>query len=179
METKTNPDSELKSIPDNAEAIEASLIKEAKFLRDSADELHAFQKTVDLSDFAQVQRMTGLLTIAQVGNVRRTHRHHAKDIALAALIAENAQFAKTALYPRCQQLEARARARAEKKLKPHFADEDALRIAVQHSTELSALAPIREREVIHDYSANGAIRTAKLLLGAWAAADAFEAKYLS
>jgi hypothetical protein len=179
MERKINLASELKAALDKAEAIEASLIKEAKLLRDSADELHAFQKTIDFSDPAQVERMTGLLTIAAVGNPRRAYHHRENELALAALVAENAQFARTVLYPRCQQLEARARAKVEKKLKPHFEGQDALQRATLESTELSALAPIKDLAIIRDYGADTAIRTAKLLLAAWASADAIEQNHPS
>src|ERR1017187_9376484 len=72
---KTDMTQELKSALDKCEAIEAALIKERKFLEDSATELHALQHTIELSDLAQVQRMTTLLTIAEVGGPRRTYRH--------------------------------------------------------------------------------------------------------
>jgi hypothetical protein len=67
----------------------------------------------------------------------------------------------------------------ESKLKAHFPEPDALSSAANHSTEMSALAPIQAHAVIHDYSADGAMRQAKLLLEAWSAADAFEAQHLS
>jgi hypothetical protein len=175
---KTNATQELQSALDNCEAVEAALVKEAKFIRDSLDELHAFQKTVDLSDFAQRQRMTCLLTISQVANVRRGHRHQEKGIALAALVAENAQFAKTALHPRCQQLEARVRAKVSDKLKKLFPDENARQSAVLHSPEFLALAPILERTIVSDYTPEGAILQSKIILGAWANADEFEQNHL-
>ena len=179
MKSETNPAAEIKAALDKCEAIEASLLKEAKFLTDSSAELSALQKTIDVSDTTQVQRMTTLLTISAVGGPRRTYRHQEKETSLKALVDANRHFATTHLSPRCRALEARARAKVEQKLKPHFPEADALRSGANHSTELSALASIQGQAVVRDYSADGAIRQAKLLLEAWSAADAFESQYLS
>jgi hypothetical protein len=140
---KTDMTQELKSALDKCEAIEAALIKERKFLEDSATELHALQHTIEVSDLAQVQRMTTLLTIAQVGGTRRTYGHQELETARTVLIAANTEFAKRSLAPRCQQHESRALAKVEGKLKPHFPDEDALRRAAFESKEMSALVPIQ------------------------------------
>ena len=161
------------------ESIEASLANEAKLLRDSADETHALQKTIDISDSGQLARMTSLLTIEAVGQARRGFRHQEMEAAQKALVDASAHFAKTALAPRCQQLESRARAKVSDKLKKHFPDDDARQSAVQHSPEFAALAPIEGRAVVRDYSPDGAIRQAKVLLDAWTAADAFEQQFLS
>jgi hypothetical protein len=179
MEPKTNPANELKTALEKCLGIEASLIKEAKLLADSAAELNALQHTIEISDVAQLQRMTTLLTIAQVGGSRRTYRHQENETARKALSAHCQSFVREALAPRLRDLEARARARVEKKLKPHFPEADALSSAASHSTEISALAPIQAHAVIHDYSADGAMGQAQLLLAAWAAADAFEQNHLS
>lgn len=178
MEPTMNPAHELKTALDVCESIETSLAKEAKLLADSAAEHNGLLKTIDVSDPGQLQRMTTLLTISAVGNARRTYRHAENATAQTALIAAASKFVKEHLAPRCRQLDARVRANVEKKLKPHFGDGDALRSAANHSTELTALAPILNSAVISDYSADGAIKEAKRLLEAWSAADAFEARYL-
>lgn len=176
---RTNPSDELKAHFAAVENIGASLAGEAKLLRTSADEQHALLHTIDISNSVQLQRMTELLTISQVGQARRTHRHHEMETAQKALIDASAHFVKTALVPRCQQLESRALARVEGKLKSHFADEDALRSAAYSSRELSELAPIKDSAIIRDYGTDTSILVASRLLKAWSAADAFEAKYLS
>jgi hypothetical protein len=178
MKTNTIPTSDLQSALDKCEAIEASLVKEAKLLADSAAELNTLQRTIDISDIAQVQRMTPLLTIERVGGPRRSYRHQENETAKKALVAHCATFAKEHLAPRLRQLETRARAKVEQKLKQHFADKESLQSATNHSTELAALAPIQAQVIIHDYSTDGAIHQAKVLLEAWAAADSFEAKHL-
>ena len=178
MKLKTNPTDEIKAALDKCEAIEASLLKEAKFLSDSSAELNALQKSIDVSDTAQVQRMTTLLTISQVGVPRRTYRHQEAESAKTALVDCGRGFTSGALAPRLRDIETRIRARVEEKLKPHFPEAGALRIASNHSTELSALASIQQQAVIRDYSGDGAVRQAKLLLEAWGAADAFELQHL-
>jgi hypothetical protein len=179
-EMKTNAAQELKSALDKCEDIEASLVKESKLLGDSAAELDALQRIIEISDTGQLQRMVTLLAIAQVGGTRRSYRHHEMDAAQKALTAHCQIFVREALAPRLRDLEVRARARVEMKLKPHFPPEsDALRAASNHSTELTALTPIQADVVIHDYSEDGAMRQAKILLDAWAAAGAFEVKHLS
>ena len=179
MERKTNLTDELQAALDNCEGIEASLTKEQKMLSDSAAEQNSLQRTIDISDPGQLSRMTTLLTISAVGSARRTYRHGENATAQTALIAAASKFAKDHLATRCRQLEARVRANVEKKLKPHFADTDALQSAASQATELAALAQIQSRIVITDYSSGGAIGRSKVLLDAWSAADAFEAKYLS
>jgi hypothetical protein len=179
MKTNTIPTADLASALEKCQGIEASLLKEEGLLKDSAAELNALQRTIDVSDVGQVQRMTTLLTIAEVGGPRRTYRHQENETAKKALIAHCQSFAKEHFAPRCRQLETRARAKVEQKLKQHFPDRDALQSAINHSTELAALAPIQAQAVIRDYSTDGAIRQAKVLLEASAAADSFEAKHLS
>jgi hypothetical protein len=179
MKPKTNPTDEIRAALDKCEGIEASLIKEVKFLSDSSAELNALQKTIDVWDVAQVQRMTALLTISQVGGPRRTYRHQEAEAAKTALVDCCRGFSTGALAPRLRDIEARTRARVEEKLKPHFPEAEALRSASSHSPELSALALIQQHVVIRDYSPDGALRQAKLLLEAWSAADAFESQYLS
>jgi hypothetical protein len=95
------------------------------------------------------------------------------------LVSISQGFVSNAFAPRLRDLNARAADKVEKKLKQHFPDKDALQSAVQHSTELLALAPILRNAAIHDYSVDGAIHQAKLLLEAWTAADAFESQHLS
>jgi hypothetical protein len=176
---RTNPSDELKAHLAAAENIEASLAGEEKLLRDSADEQHALQHTIELSDSGQLQRMTALLTIAQVGQARRTHRHHEMETARKALVDASAHFVKTALAPRLQQLESRAFAKVEGKLKPHFADADSLRSAAHSSRELSELTAIKNEAILRSYGTDDAIREARRLLKAWNDADAFEQKHLS
>src|ERR1035437_5933200 len=129
MKIKLNPTDEIKAALDRCEAIEANLGKEAKFLVDSSAELHSLQRTIDVSDTAQVLRMTALLTIAQVGAPRRTYRYQEMETAQTALIDCCKSFTKEALGPRLRDLEARTRARVEQKLKPHFPESEALRSA--------------------------------------------------
>jgi hypothetical protein len=174
-----NATQELESALEKCEAIEASLTKEKKLLEDSAAELNALQKTIEVSDVGQLQRMTTLLTIAQVGGSRRTYRHQEFADARKALVDVSRQFVGTVFAPRLRQLESRAIAKVEKKLGQHFPDKDALRSAVQHSTEMLKLAPIQAQTVIQDYSTDGGMRLAKGLLEAWSAADAFEADQLN
>src|ERR1035438_4154262 len=145
MEPTMNPAHELKTGLDNCESIETSLAKEAKLLSDSAAEHNDLLKTIDISDPGQLQRMATLLTISAVGSARRTYRHGENATAQTALVAACSKFAKEQLAQRCRQLEARVRARVEKKLKPHFADTDALQSAASQATELSALAQIQSR----------------------------------
>jgi hypothetical protein len=178
MERKMNLTDELQAALDNCERIETGLAKEAKLLADSAAEHNGLLKTIDISDPGQLQRMTTLLTISAVGGGRRTYRHKENEAAQVALVTACSKFVKEDLAPRCRQIESRVRVNVEKKLKPHFGDGDALRSAANHSTELTALAPILNAAVIQDYSADGAIKQAKRLLEAWSAADAFEAKFL-
>jgi hypothetical protein len=174
-----NATQELESALEKSEAIEDSLIKERKLLDDSAAELNTLQRTINLSDVGQLQRMTTLLTIAQVGVPRRTYRQQESEAARSALVDVCRQFVGTVFAPRCRQLESRTLAKVEEKLGQHFPDRDALRSAVQHSTEMLKLAPIQAQAAIRDYGAEAAMRTAKLLLEAYRGADSFESECLS
>jgi hypothetical protein len=176
---KTNPSDELKAHLAAAENIEASLISEAKLLRESADEQNALQRTIDISDFGQLQRMTALLTIEQVGQARRTYRHQECDSALKALVDSSQDFLGKVFSPRLRDLEARAVVKVEAKISKHFTDKDALRSAVQHSTEFQVLGPIQKAAHMFSYQTDDAVRLAKILLEGWRAADAFESKFLS
>jgi hypothetical protein len=162
----------------NCRGIEASLAKEKKFLEDSAAEKNALGRTIDVVNKAQLLRMSELLTIEQVGSQRRTYRHLEFADAQIALVDSCRKFAGTVLAPRCRQLEERAHAKVEEKLGQHFPDKDALRAAALQSTELTKLAPIQAASVIHDYGADVAMKSAELLLKAWAAAEAFESEHL-
>jgi hypothetical protein len=176
---KNNGNHELQSALKECEAIQASLLKEEKLLKDSAAELNSLQRTIDISDVGQLQRMTILQTISQVGSPRRAHRHKENETALKALVATSQSFVSKVFAPRLRDLNARAVAKVEGKVKQHFPDKEALQAAVQHSTELLALAPILRCAVIRDYGVDGAIRQAELLLEAWSDADAFEQQHLS
>jgi hypothetical protein len=178
MKVNTNPSNELKAVLDNCEGIAASLIAEDKFLKESSAELHAFKKTVNFSDSAQALRMAVLLAISMVGQERRKFRHQEMETAQTALIDCCKSFSTGDLAPRLRDIEARTRVRVEEKLKQHFPESDARRSASDHSPALMALALIQQHVVIRDYSIDGAVRQAKLLLEAWSAADAFEAKHL-
>ena len=81
MQEKMNPNNELKGALEKCEGIEASLTKEQKMLADSATELNSLQRTMDISDTVQLQRMTILLTIEAVGGPRRTYRHQDLEAA--------------------------------------------------------------------------------------------------
>ena len=178
MNPKTNPADELKTALDKCEAVEASLIKEANLLRDSASEFRALQSTIDIADTAQVQRMTTLLTISTVGTPRRTYRHAENEAAQKALVEACQTFSSKVFGPRLRDLQARALAKVKGKLKPHFPHEESLLAACEHSPELSALAEIAGHQVLQDYTPGGAIRQAHILLEAWSAADKFAARYL-
>jgi hypothetical protein len=179
MNPKTNPADELNTALANCEAVEAALSKEAKFLVDSSAELRTLQKTIDISDVSQVHQMGTLLTIAQVGSPRRVFRHQENMIAQKALIDISQSFVSKVFVPRLRDLQARATAKVEAKLKLLFPDKEALRSAAQHSTELLALAQIEMQAKIFSYQQDDAIRQAKILLKAWEAADAFEQLHLS
>jgi hypothetical protein len=179
MTTKTTPSADIESALDKCESIQTALAKEEKLLRDSTAEQNSLQKTIDISDPVQLQRMATLLTIAQVGGPRRTYRHQERETALKALRDLSQSFLSKTLAPRLRDMEARALAKVEGKLKQHFPEEDALRSAANHSTELSALARIRALAVIDDYGIDEAMRQAKRLLEVWKAADAFEQQHLS
>ena len=174
---KTNAAQELQSALTKCESIEASLVKEAKLLVDSAVELNTLQKTIDISDVSQVQRMGTLLTIAAVGGPRRTYRHQENETAKKALTEACQSFSRKGFGPRLRDMEARTLGKVKEKLKPHFPHEESL-LACHHSPELSALTEIGAHEVLRDYSPLGAIKQATILLEAWAAADKFEAQYL-
>ena len=164
---------------ERCQGIEEALAIEQKTIKDASTEMHSLQRTIDIRDPAQLQRATSLLTIAQVGNERRAYRHQEHQAALQELTAASVEFVKTHFYPRCQQLEARARAKVSDKLKKLFPDEGARQSALVHSPELVALAAIQRGAVVSDYSSDGAIRQSKLLLDGEAAADAFETQHLT
>jgi len=176
---KTNPSDELKAPLAAAENIEACLANEAKLLRDSGDEKNALQKVIDISDGGQLARMATLLVIEQVGQPRRTYRHQEQESALKTLVDSSQSFVSNVFAPRLRDMEARAVVVVETNMDKHFSNKDALRSAVQHSTELQALGPIKEAAHMFSYRTDDAIRLAKILLEGWRAADAFEAKYLS
>jgi hypothetical protein len=178
MTTKTTRSADIESVLNKCEAIEASLIKEAKLLGDFATELNALQKSIDISDVGQVQRMTTLLTISQVGGQRRTYRHQEMETAQKALIGSSQSFASKVFAPRLRDMRARALLKVEGKLHQHFPEKEALRTAAHQSTELSELAPIEAGAVMSSYGTDDAMRQAKILLAAWSAADAFEQKHL-
>ena len=179
MLTKTNTTDALKAAMDAVEGLTALSAKQKQANDDAVREGAALRNTIDLADPDQVARMSYLLAIESVGNDRRLHLAQELDDAQTALVLANRQFAQAPLGPRCRDLEARALARVEKKLRPLFPDADSLRTAAFGSTELQALRPIWERVTIQDYGLEAAVRVAKGLLQAWADADAFERKHLS
>jgi hypothetical protein len=147
MKAEIDQSGELKADLDKCESIEASLVSEAKLLRDSADERDALQKTIEISDSGQLARMTTLLTISQVGQDRRTFRHQERDSALKVLVDSSQSFVSKVFAPRLRDMEARAVVKVEGNMSKHFSNKDSLRSAVQHSTELQALGPIKDNAV--------------------------------
>lgn len=179
MKTTTNPSDGLKAALETCEGLTAKLASQKKLLDETNTERHSLTKKIDISDHGQVQRMGHLLTIQAVGNDRRAYLHQELQDALMALRDANARFTGTELRPRCQALESRALAKVEAKLKPHFPDAESRRAAAAHSPELLALAPVQALAIFRDDGLDGAMRQARTLLQAWAAADEFEQKQLS
>ena len=178
-EATMNHSDGLRAVLETCERLTDNLASQKKVIDGGNAELHSLKKTIDLSDAGQVARMTHLLTLETVGNDRRAYLLQEMPDSLGVLVTANREFASNTLQPRCRELERRALAKLEEKLKPHFPDADARRAAAMHSTEMMALAPIQAQVVIRDYGADGAVRQAKVLLESWQAVDAFEAAHLS
>jgi|ERR1035437_1597498 hypothetical protein len=104
MSTKTNPTDALTAALERCQGIEAALASEQKTIKDADAELNSLQRTIDVSDLAQVRRMTELLTITEVGNPRRTYRHQEMENAEKALVAQCQSFVREALAPRLSDL---------------------------------------------------------------------------
>jgi hypothetical protein len=176
---KKNTTHELKSDLANCQRIEATLARDKKLWTDSTAELSALARSADLSNDSTVAQLSKLQTIVTFAPDRLDAHRREFDAAQKGLLDGCQNFVSKVFSPLCQQLEIRSLEKVEGKLRKLFPDEEALRSAALHSTELVQLATIKARVMNDTFAPEDAMRKTESVLDAWREADSFEQQYLS